>query len=255
MTDKYDFVLRKIIPLIEERKSLNICDYGCGSGELLKKLQKMNPDLNYVGIDYFSKFTENNPLTEENIPIKFVDRESDEFERMKDSGEFDLVISTFALHHFHYPVSELQTICSMIARKGLLVIVDLMFSTETKSEITRAFSSFFSEIERAVKKGYHRHHYTLGEAKDLINAIPHRIINAETLHLEMTEEEKKEDKAEWLMKNSKNQEMINKNATEYWKSVWLPIYKQEEFLLTEFGIDFSSVFFICIEPVNKQIEE
>ena len=249
MAEMHDFIISKLLPIIEENGCMNICDYGCGDGELLEKLIKRNPDLNLTGIDYLNMYGENNPQNKKNTKVKYVERKSDEFGNLKDSGQFDLVISTFALHHYQYPVSELQLISNLMSDNGLLVIFDHMFKIDSRAEVTKAISSFISEIERSIKRSYHRHHYTLDEAKDLLKTFPNKIILAEELKNEMTEEEINEENNYGLNRNRKIQGIINKNATDYWKSVWLPLFKLEESLLDEYGIDYSSIFCICAKKI------
>ncbi len=192
MAEMYDFILTKLMPMIETYKIKNICDYGCGDGELLEKLNTQKKDLSLTGIDYFSKFGDKNPQNNKS-DISYIDRESAEYEKLSELNKFDMVLSTFALHHFQYPIGELQLLTDLVKSGGYLVFVDLVFQTDNQAKIAKNISSYIEEMGLAIKGHYHRHHYTLEEVKDLIKAIPVEIVTAEEITNELTEEENNEN--------------------------------------------------------------
>ena len=105
MAEMNNFILSKILPIITSNNYKTICDYGCGNGEILEKLQKEIPNLNLFGIDYFEKYKIKKP---QNSIVKYVDRGNKKFPDLQKENKFDMIFSSFALHHFQYPVSEIQ---------------------------------------------------------------------------------------------------------------------------------------------------
>lgn len=242
------FILSKILPIITKNKCKTICDYGCGNGELLEKLQKENPNLNLLGIDYFNKYKIEIP---QNTTVKYIDRGNNEFSNLQKDDKFDMIISTFALHHFQYPVSEIQLLSDLIKPNGFLIFIDFAFKNDSRSKITKNISSFIEEMGASIKGRYHRHHYTLAEAKDLLNAIPIEICEACEETNELSEDEKKENIEHKLKRNSIIQKNIKEKAPDFWKEVWIPFFEQEKKLLESNGIDYSSLFFISAKLKSK----
>ena len=241
MAEMNKFILSKILPIISKNKCITICDYGCGNGELLEKLQKENQNLNLFGIDYFNKFKIETP---KNTTVKYVDRENDEFPKLQKDNKFDMIISTFALHHFQYPVSEIQLLSDLIKPNGFLIFIDFVFQNDSRSKITKNISSFIEEMGASIKGQYHRHHYTLAEAKDLLKAIPSEICEAFEEINELSEDDKKENSEHKLKRNSIIQKNIKEKAPDFWKEVWIPFFEQERILIEKNGIDYSSLFLI-----------
>ena len=185
----YKYLTDQIQKLILDLPIEHICDYGCGSGELLKCLSRVYPETTqFWGIDYFSRF---NRMREQdpNAPVRLIDRESMDYQQLVDRPRFDLVISTCALHHYQYPVKELQNLISMIKPGGWLVVADISFTATSSGEVIKNISSFFDEIYRTFRGGYHRHHYFLPEALDLLESTKTKIIKSfETTYQETAEE-------------------------------------------------------------------
>jgi len=100
MAGREDFLVPKIVELIKKYELKSICDYGCGNGTLLNKIKTVLPDLsNLTGVDYFNRFGDEYKFGEKTIGIEFIDKESENFKELSKQKNFDLIISTFALHH------------------------------------------------------------------------------------------------------------------------------------------------------------
>lgn len=221
---------------------ISICDYGCGPGELLDLLYEKKPEFQFTGIDYFKK---HEIKKSENAQIRFIDREDNEYHQL--SENFDMIISTYALHHFQYPVSELKRIYSLLKPGGIMIFFDHQLILDTKPKIVKAYSSLLGEIESTMKKKYHRHHYTIDEASDLLSCLPAEILEVKELVDVLTEKERNEDRDFFLERNRKIQDMIKENASDFWKTIWLPLFELEEQLMTEHNIDYSDYFYILMK--------
>ncbi len=228
--------------IIKSKKIKTVCDYGCGNGEFLDSLQKENPEVRFVGIDYFSKY---DIIVIDNRNIEFLDK--DIFDKNPEGYHFDMIVSTFALHHFQYPITEINKMCSSLLTNGYFLLIDHLFITSTRAKISKAISSFVGEIQSAVKGSYHRHHYTIDEVKDLFQAIPVKIESISLLNDPLSEEEINEDQSFFLEKNRKIQSLINQNSSDYMKSIWLPLFQLEEKLLVDDKVDYSDVFYVLAQ--------
>ncbi len=239
MSDIYQQITQICTKLIQDNQLKKVCDYGCGKGSLLEKLREKKPDCEFTGIDYFRK-NALEPIAPDQI--NYVDK--DDFDANSDQYQFDLVVSTFALHHFQYPVTELQRLYHVLKNSGFILIFDHQLSTETTPKIVKAFSSLVGEIEGCLKNKYHRHHYTLEEASDLFKAIPVHILSACLLKDHVDESELIQDQKEMLERNFKIQTMVNQNASDFWKRIWLPLYQLEKELIETHNADFTDIFHI-----------
>jgi ubiquinone/menaquinone biosynthesis C-methylase UbiE len=244
MADIHTYILDNIKTTINEHKIRRICDYGCGQGDLLKKLNNFDANLELTGVDYFSKFRRDKPTTDIDSSVKYIDKDSEEFSSIQDECKFDMLISTFAMHHFKYPIQELKTIVNMVKTEGILVFVDFSFINDTSARITKNISSFIEEMGAAIKGGYHRHHYTLAEAVDLLGALPVEVFDSFEAVNDLSKEEIKSNVEQKIKRNARIIKNISEKAPEDWKNLWLPFFEQEKYLLERNGVDYSNIFFI-----------
>ena len=113
-TDINSFHLRKIKKLFKKHKPNSILDAGCGSGYLINELNKIESNVDFVGIDYQVPF-----FKSENL--KFLG--GDILKSLKGllDNSFQFVICTHVLEHLNAPedvVRELKRVCS-----GILIII------------------------------------------------------------------------------------------------------------------------------------
>jgi SAM-dependent methyltransferase len=172
-----------VTELITEEGITSVCDFGCGSGHLLESLRAHVPhDLDLVGVDYFSRMPEvRRPRSD--AGFRQVDNDSPEFEALlRGEPGFDLVISTDALHHFRLPIRELRAIHSLMRPGAHLLLADPEYRHDSAEVATRSINTYLCEIHAALRGKFHRHHYSLEEALDLLDAIP--LVEVETAWLE-----------------------------------------------------------------------
>lgn len=239
MADNHQLIFDKIIPLISDQTH-TLCDYGCGNGYLLTLIAEKNPQIKCTGIDYFEKYKIERI---NHTSLQWIDKEDVETLSQK---KFDIIISTFALHHFQYPLAELKRIYDLLNDQGVMIFFDFSLTLDTKAKIAKSLSSLIGEIEASLKKTYHRHHYTLEEAKDLFQILPAEILIAEEFKNDLTQEELKKDQQEFLEKNNHKRSMIEKNASDFWKSIWLPLVQLEKDIITENSVDYTDLFMIAV---------
>jgi len=244
MDQIYITIADKISRLVEENNVQTICDYGCGRGDLLTLLHSEKPGLQLTGIDYFSKSYPDLPETMQDSAIKLIDRENLDFAQLP---KFDLVVSTSALHHFQYPISELQRILGLVKPGKLLYLNDNSYKNNNRSQICKNITSFIDEMVSAHKSGYHRHQYTLQEALDLCKALPAEVIYTEEFVIAETESEKQENKKEVIARTKNIIATLTEKAPEFAKMIWLPFYRQQLALQEEYGTDFTEQFSICLK--------
>lgn len=247
MADLHEGILDHLLPLIDQSGAVEICDYGCGGGELLSDIADRRSGLKLTGIDYFSRFVPPGEESPEPTPFNRIDRESDEFTRLLENGRFDLIVSTFAVHHFRHPVRELRQLAKLVRPGGRVVLYDHCVDLDSEAAIAKGVQSLFGEYFAVLKGGYHKRHYTLDEMQDLMLAIPAEMIESEAFRIEQTPGECRTRGDYHLERNRKIQGMVESNSTEFWKSLWTPVLKLEEEVLARYGLDFSLLMRIVLK--------
>ena len=200
-------ILMKILDILEEREdeaiinclmstvdqhNINsICDYGCGDGRILKKIKKKLPlKIRYTGIDFWSNEYSKHKKPENEESINFIDNGSPEIDEFIEYNQFGLVFSSFALHHFRFPINELKRIERLVAPEGNLILID-MFRDFTDMEKIADNVHFFNSkmMMMALRGDYHRIPYTKEETCDLLLALDMKIIDQKVVEVEITEKE------------------------------------------------------------------
>lgn len=120
-----EYVQRKIVDLLDIGARDYILDASCGTGELLKYLQKTVPLAKLQGLDLSPKMLQvaEKKLRKE-VTLKLGDVEDIPFS----NGSFDIVFSTEAFHHYLHPPKVLQEFRRILMPKGILVIADVNFN-------------------------------------------------------------------------------------------------------------------------------
>jgi len=119
-------IIKYLMSTVDKQNINSICDYGCGDGRILKKLKKKLPSgIKYTGIDFWSNEYSKNIMPENEKSINFINNESPEINEFIENNHYDLVFSSFALHHFRLPVKELKRIECLVAQEGYLILIDM----------------------------------------------------------------------------------------------------------------------------------
>ncbi|GEM_PF-3075722 len=250
LRDTDAFIEKTVLSLLKRHGLRSICDYGCGGGDLLRRIDAATGGrLRLAGVDYFSKGRRWRkewalPPASASGNLTFVDRGSPGFRKLAGGkGGFDLVTSFCALHHFQYPCAELRTIRSLAGPGGLVLLADWAFEGGRSGSAKDVFS-FLSESFHAFAGKYHRHHYTPEQAEDLLLATDLRIIRTETVRFrnpgrvrERSRDNALHSLGHMRMANGKTKDRIARGYFEREFDLVEPLVKKH-------GIDYPSMFLI-----------
>jgi ubiquinone/menaquinone biosynthesis C-methylase UbiE len=183
--------LAHVEPIIKEYSVRSVCDHGCGNGDLLRCLAERFPGhLELTGVDRFSTMCESHRPDE--IPgVRLVDRDGVEYGQLSAEPGFDLVLSCFALHHYSLPVAELKGLSRMLRPGGRLFLADWLFGGQEPAQVVKDLLSLTEEAYAAVSGRYHRHHYTVPEAVELVEAAGFDSIDSSEERMKETEEDRR----------------------------------------------------------------
>ena len=179
MSDAHAFLLDKILGLVRDYPIRSVLDYGCGTGALMKQAgEKARRSLALTGIDYFASYEEKErPVSD--AKHTFIDRGGEGFAAfLATAPKYDLVVSTFALHHYRNPVKELQGLEEMLHPGGLLFVADMNFDNGNDARRAKNLTSYVGEMFAAFRGKYHRHHYAREEALDLFRALDVKVLES-----------------------------------------------------------------------------
>lgn len=242
MENRIQFMSAIISTAINEYQIRSICDYGCGNGELLGILHQKHPQLKICGIDYFDgRYPD---LRETDVPFRMIDRSSSDYDKTIADQHFDMVVSTFALHHFQYPVQELRNVSELVRPSGILELFDHAVDLDSQGGVTKGLSTLIWEIFDALKGRYHRHHYTLKEALDLLSAVPVDVCKAVEIRLKLNPEKNEEQRQRYLTRLSDTRSKMLENLDEYWQSIFLPLLDLDRATVERYGMDYSKIMHV-----------
>jgi ubiquinone/menaquinone biosynthesis C-methylase UbiE len=195
-------IIKYLMSTVEKQNINSICDYGCGDGRILKKIKKKLPSrIKYTGIDFWSNKYSKKIMPEDEESINFIDNGSPEIDEFIENNHYDLVFSSFALHHFRLPVKELKRIECLVAPEGYLILIDMFRDFTDVEKIADNVIFFNSKMMMTALRGdYHRIPYTKEETCDLLLALDVEITDQKVVDVEITEKELAEFKTtvpEW----------------------------------------------------------
>jgi 2-polyprenyl-3-methyl-5-hydroxy-6-metoxy-1,4-benzoquinol methylase len=244
----------EIIQFVKSHDIQSVCDYGCGRGDILKLINKNSAgNLVLTGVDYFDKFSEEY-RPESTNEITFIDRSSEQFLEWKIQERVDLVITTWSLHHYHYPVTELKTIESFLKDEGYLYLIDLSFINDTEGQIIKNLFTFIDEQILAFQGRYHRHHYTLEEALDMLRGTGLKILESKNRKESTSESDFHNQRKEMVEYVDKRLEFVERNTL----SPLLKDYFKRELqnirrMIEKYGIEHTTYFkVVCRKDSNPK---
>lgn len=158
--EKYDYVLETVVKRIYENNALKILDIGCGTGNLINKL---NNHIQYTGMDQSIEMLLKAKKKFCNINFRLGNFLDEPFV----NSEFDMIISTFAFHHLNTFEKEkaINLLLKYLKPNGKIVIADLMFLNKDERERQKKYfikqhredlwniieDEYYTDIERIKK--------------------------------------------------------------------------------------------------------
>lgn len=120
-------------PFLKELERLRIkgryLEIGSGPGIVAGLIAEENPEVEITGVELSPKMV---AVAQEHLEqkglgdrVRFVPGNANDGELLEKLGTFDLVYSTFSLHHWEEPVRVLRNTLPMIGKNGYLFIFDL----------------------------------------------------------------------------------------------------------------------------------
>lgn len=119
-------VLKIVLPLLEQDKTLKILELGCGTGQLIHEIASKYPEVNYLGID-----------VAENMITAAIEGNSTEgsvngnlefkvcpVENFASENTYDIIICTHAFPYFPDKKAVMKKIAGLCSENGQVVIVN-----------------------------------------------------------------------------------------------------------------------------------
>lgn len=126
-------------------------DVACGTGEIIYRLAKKHPDVNFTGVDFngeMIRIAQEKTKHSGNIQIINSDAISLPFE----DKMFDFVLCSDALHHFSEPELSTKEIGRVTKDGGLFLLVD----PAANARFQKIMINFFGRLLELVNKYYSR---------------------------------------------------------------------------------------------------
>lgn len=133
-------------------------EIGSGPGFLTELIAKKKPEAQITALEPSTEMIDfaRNHMKEQGIDtnVRFVQGSVDDRDVMNSLGQFDLVYSTFSLHHWKKPNTALRYLFSKVNRNGTLFIHDLkrvpwLYHIPIKSGVFESIRAAFTKNEIA----------------------------------------------------------------------------------------------------------
>ncbi len=159
---------KKAVSYLKLKNNLKILDVGCGTGDSLVLLNRLNPNIDLYGLDISEEMLKKarKKLNEKGV-LKLGDVENTSFK----SNFFDFVITTEAFHHFPNPDLALKEIYRVLKKNGKLVLTDITF----KSKLIKRLFKFLEPGHVKI--------YTGKEFEELLTKNKFKLIKQEKIGL------------------------------------------------------------------------
>jgi len=143
---------------IQLKSKAKFLDVACGTGEIIFRLAKEFPQVEFVGVDFSRDMLEKAMKKTENLQnVKIIQTNAQElpFPDML----FDVILCSDALHHFTSPEKSLPEISRVTKREGFFFLVDPAFDTVFQKTVVRLFGKVFETAKK---------YYSNKEANELL---------------------------------------------------------------------------------------
>ncbi len=109
---------RYILSQIGLNKSLRILDIGCGPGELIEEIFKINPNVDISGLDFSYHMLKES--RKKNPRASHIHMDVADLHRL--DGEFDMVISSHSLPYWKNPSKVMEDLYEILKPNGRIII-------------------------------------------------------------------------------------------------------------------------------------
>ena len=147
--------------LAQQKKTGRFLEVGSGPGYQTAEVAKKNPEVEITAVEPSSdmltvakSYIEQQGLSGR---VGFVQGSVEDKALIEDLGRFDLIYSTFSLHHWKDPVKGIQHLCQALNDKGVLLIYDF----------ERHWLTYYLPVKRGILESI-RASYTPGEISAMI---------------------------------------------------------------------------------------
>ena len=155
----YDEIINEIL-----NEPYNILvDYGCGTGELLNRLYKIDPTKRYIGIDITPEILE--IARKKNNNIEYILGDSEVI--MTESNSVDTIICIHSFHHYTNPILFMENAKQSLKSGGRLILRD----NSSNSIVKYLFMNFFIYPIYHLRGKGDFHFYSKKEITDMCNKI------------------------------------------------------------------------------------
>jgi len=107
----------------------NYLEIGAGSGVLAVEIAEKYQNISIKGVDVSPDLVSiaNKYIEKKNLEsrIKFISGNIENDKLLEELGKYDLVYSTFSLHHFENPEKAIKNLLKLVKDNGVLLIYDL----------------------------------------------------------------------------------------------------------------------------------
>lgn len=107
-----------LLKALDLNRHLNILDLGCGPGELIEELHKLNKELDITGLDFSEGML--NESKNKNPKAKHIQMDVANLHELKES--YDIIISTHSLPYWNNPKKVMKDISRILEKNGLIHI-------------------------------------------------------------------------------------------------------------------------------------
>jgi ubiquinone/menaquinone biosynthesis C-methylase UbiE len=123
------FYLKKFLEILDDQKKTGaFLEIGCGPGYQTARVAEHNKEIRIQALEPSSdmitiarSYIEQRGLSDR---VKFTEGSVEDESLVECLGEFDLIYSTFSLHHWKDPIQAIQNLYRLLKNNGVLLIYD-----------------------------------------------------------------------------------------------------------------------------------
>lgn len=111
---------------VDLEKFSTAIDVGCGCGDLSISLAKKFPNLNIIGVDGSDEMLRIAKERKDSSELLNISFEKSVVGEDSFDAKFDIVVNSFALHHFENPIQALNNLKNLALSSGYIIIFDML---------------------------------------------------------------------------------------------------------------------------------